>query len=121
MVRRLSVLSGTLYNGTPADPQPIGQRLTQLAAQLGFAGLAGELVDQRVTGHRQPPGLGLEPGQQRQAIRRRQRIERKLEQPRYRIAERIEAVRDVLTAIRCMFESYRRMATKADTRDPACG
>ncbi len=31
-----------------ADPQPVGQRWRQLAAQLGRIGLLGELVDQGV-------------------------------------------------------------------------
>jgi len=74
--------------------------MAELAAELGLTGLAGKLVDQRMTGHRQPPGLGLQPCQQRQAIRRRQRIEGELEQPRYRIVERIEALDDVFSATR---------------------
>ena len=32
----------------PADPQPVGQRRGQLAAQLGRIGLLGELIDQGV-------------------------------------------------------------------------
>jgi hypothetical protein len=121
MVRRLSVLSGTLYNGTPADPQPIGQRLTQLAAQLGFAGLAGELVDQRVTGHRQPPGLGLEPGQQRQASGVVSASKESSSSPD--TASQNASKRSTMSSrqLKYMFELYRRMATKADTRDPACG
>jgi hypothetical protein len=43
-----------------ANPQPVGQRVPQLAAQLGLAGLAGQLVDQRVSGCWQSTGFGFE-------------------------------------------------------------
>ncbi len=43
------------------DTQPVGQRRTQLAAQFFFAGLRGELIDQRMLRCSQPPRHPLQP------------------------------------------------------------
>ncbi|BCO89526.1 hypothetical protein MINTM015_27830 [Mycobacterium paraintracellulare] len=37
-----------------ADPQPVGDRLIQRAAEFFDAGLAGQVIDQRMLSHRQP-------------------------------------------------------------------
>jgi hypothetical protein len=63
-----------------ADPQPVGQRMTQLAAQLGLAGLLGDLVDQHMPGRRQSAGLTLEPLQHGQTLGCGQHIEGLVEQ-----------------------------------------
>jgi hypothetical protein len=83
-----------------ADPQSISQRVRQLAAQLGLAGLAGQSIDQRMTGGRQPPRLGFKTLQQCQAFGRGQRIGRHFEHVRHRTVQRLEPYDDVLSATR---------------------
>jgi hypothetical protein len=98
-----------------ADLQPIGQRLTQLAAQLGLAGLAGELVDQCVPGHRQPTGIPFQALQHSQEFPGGQNVERQLEQPGYRFMEGVEPHDDLLATTRM---HVRIISTLGDTPGP---
>ena len=62
-----------------ADPQPVGQRRGQLAAQLGRIGLLGELIDQGVFDGGLPAPHLLEVFQHGQPFGRGQHVERQVQ------------------------------------------
>jgi hypothetical protein len=84
----------------PADPQPISQHRSQLAAQLRLTGLLGELIDQRVFNGRLLPAKTLEPFQHGQPFRGGQHVERQVQGAFIAGFERVENLDDLLTTTR---------------------
>ena len=83
-----------------ADPQPVGQRRRQLAAQLGRVGLLGELIDQRVFDGGLLAAHLLAPLQHPQPLGCGQHIERQVQGAFVAGLERVEDLDDLFPTTR---------------------
>ena len=98
-----------------ADPQPVGQRRGQLAAQLGRIGLLGELVDQRVFDGGLPAAHLLPPLQHPQPLGGGEHVERQVQGAFVAGFERVEDLDDLFPTTRT---HVRILAKPADGNSP---
>ncbi len=97
------------------DPQPVGQRGGQLAAQLGRVGLFAELVDQRVFDGGQPAAYLFAALQQGQPFGGGQRVAPQIQRALEAGLERVEDLDDLVPTTRT---HVRILAKPADGNSP---
>ena len=97
------------------DPQAVGQRRCQLAAQLGLVGLFAELVDHRMLDGRQPAADLFATLQDRQPLGGGQRVAPQVQGSLEAGLERVEHLDDLVTITRT---HVRILAKPADRNSP---